>query len=84
MTKCSRRFKRFLGIFLIRDKHNFIISNAFYTLEDQGNIDVVKTCQDCGAKEALLLDRETLLELVNRFPNAFKSALRGYLQTWTK
>jgi len=82
MTKCSQRFKLLLGIFKIRDKHNFLISNAFYTLEDSKQVDVIKTCQDCTYKEALNLDRDTLIELVQRFPNAFQRTLREYLQTW--
>jgi hypothetical protein len=84
VTKCSQRHKLLFGIFKIRDKHNFIISNAFYTLENTEEVDIIKTCQDCGVKEALLLDKATLLEAVTRFPNAFNAALRGYLQTWMK
>lgn len=82
MIKCSQKYKLLFGLFKIRDNHTFIISNAFYTLEDQNRVDVIKTCQYCGVKEALSLDRETLLESVVRFPNAFKAEIRGYLKTW--
>ena len=84
VTKCSQRHKLLFGIFKVQDKHNFIISNAFYTLENIEEVDIIKTCQDCGTKEAFLLDKETLLESVKRFPNAFKAALREYLQTWMR
>jgi len=82
MTKCSRRYKLLFGIFKIRDKHNFAITNAFYTLEDPYIIDIIKTCQDCGARDAFSTDKNTFIELVVRFPNAFKTGLRSYLQTW--
>lgn len=84
MTKCSRRYKLLFGFFKIRDKHNFSITNAFYTLEDPNIIDIVKTCQNCGAKDIFVADKSTLIELIEKFPNAFKAALRGYLQTWMR
>jgi len=84
MTKCSQRYKLPFGFALVREKHSFIISNAFYTLEDPNKVDITKTCQVCGGKEAFLLDRETLLESVVRFPNAFRTAIREYLQSWMR
>ena len=80
--KCPKRHKLLFGIFKIRDKHQFIISNAFYTIEDKNVIDVIRTCQDCGIKDVLTLDHEMVIELVERFPNAFSDVLRSYLQTW--
>ena len=62
--------------------HLFTITNAFYTLENSNIVDVIKTCQYCGTKEALVLDKETLLEALAKFPNAFNSTVREYLQTW--
>lgn len=84
VTKCSKRHKLLFGFFKIRDKHQFIISNAFYILEDPNRVDVVKTCQDCGIKEVLLLNRDILVELIVKFPNAFTAVVRGYLQTWIR
>jgi len=82
--KCAKRHKLLLGFIKIRDKHQFVISNAFYTLEDPNRIDVIKTCQDCGIKDAYTLDKDMVIELVQRFPNAFQEAIRSYLQTWMK
>ncbi len=84
MTKCSRRYKLLFGFFKVRDKHNFVITNAFYTLEDPSIIDIIKTCQDCGVRDAFYTDKSTLLESVIKFPNAFKAAVRGYLESWMK
>jgi hypothetical protein len=80
--KCLKGSKKLFGIFRVKNKHSFLISNAFYTLEDSTKIDVVKTCQECGVKEVFNVDRNTLMELVERFPNAFNSLLREYLKTW--
>lgn len=82
--KCSQRYKLLFGFFIVRDRHQFIISNAFYTLEDPHSIDVIKSCQVCGVKDVYTLDKDMVIELVQRFPNAFLSAIRGYLQTWMK
>jgi len=81
MMKCFRGFKLF-GILPIRGKHSFIISNAFYTLENSEQVDVIKSCIHCPSREAFSTDKETLLELVDRFPNAFDPLLKEYLQTW--
>ena len=78
--KCSNRYKWIF--WFLRAKHNLIISNAFYTLEDKNVIDVVRTCQDCTFKDVLTLDLETLLEIARLYPNAFKDTLRSYLQSW--
>lgn len=83
MMKCFQGFKLF-GIFLTKSRHSFIISNAFYTLENPELCDIIKTCQACGAKEAFSTDRNTLLELVELYPNAFNSLLREYLITWKR
>lgn len=82
MMKCPKRFKKFLRMFTVRDKHLFIVTNAFYTLDDPNLIDVVKTCQACGTKEAFPVTKELLLELVVLYPNAFMLILREYLITW--
>lgn len=73
-------FKKIFKIF--RHKHAYLITNAFYTLQNSEQIDIIKTCTICGKKEALSMDKETLLEVVNKFPNAFDSLLRDYLYTW--
>jgi hypothetical protein len=72
----------FLNVFKKKHKHTFIISNAFYTLRDQEQVDVVKTCIECGAKEAFAVDRKTLAELVEKFPRAFDDILLEYLKSW--
>lgn len=82
MMRCCQRHRLLFGILKIRDKHNFVITNAFYTLEDQNLVDIIKTCQYCGEKESFLLDKKTLLEVLQRFPNAFKYEIKSYLQTW--
>jgi len=84
MKYCSKRYKEFWFSWIKWgfQPHLFIITNAFYTLEDPNDVDVIKTCQYCGDKEALVLDKETLLEALAKFPNAFKSIVREYLQTW--
>ena len=84
MMKCSQRHKLLFGFFKIKDKHRFIITNAFYTLEDKNIIDIIRTCEDCDFKDALSLDQETLLESIQRYPNAFRSILRDYLKTWMR
>jgi hypothetical protein len=72
----------FLNVFKKKHKHSFIITNAFFTLEDRNQVDVVKTCLDCSAKEVFSTDRQTIIELVKKFPNAFESTLRSYLESW--
>jgi ATP adenylyltransferase/5',5'''-P-1,P-4-tetraphosphate phosphorylase II len=84
MKKCSKRFKVVLKFFKVRDKHQFIITNAFYTLEYKDQLDVIKTCDACGAKEAFLTDSTTLSELVLQFPNAFNPILKEFIESWTK
>jgi hypothetical protein len=79
--KCPKRHKLLFGLFKIRDKHSYLISNAFYTLEDKNSVDVIRTCQDCRIKDVLTLDHEMVIELVERFPNAFSDALRSYLRS---
>ena len=86
MEYCSKRTKPYL-FGLVKwgfQPHLFLITNAFYTLEDKNRVDVVRTCQFCDFKDALSLDQETLIELVERFPNAFSSVLREYLKSWTR
>ena len=78
--KCTSRFKRLF--WFLRAKHNLIISNALVTLEDNNAVEVIRSCQDCDFKDVLTLDRETLLELVERYPNAFRDVLREYLKSW--
>ena len=85
MKHCSKRYKKY-WFGLVKwgfQPHLFLITNAFYTLEDQNSIDVVRTCQFCSFKDVLSLDRETVVELVERYPNAFSSVLRDYLSSWT-
>jgi hypothetical protein len=79
--KCPKRFKIILGILKIKDKHLFSITNAFYTLDNPWKIDVVKKCQFCGVASAFDTDKETLKEIVNRFPNAFEKPIRDFLPT---
>jgi hypothetical protein len=74
----------FLNVFKKKHKHVFVISNVFYTLEDQNLVDIVKTCVGCAAKEAFGTDKQTLMELVKRFPRAFNSLLLEYLKSWTR
>ena len=83
MKQCSKKHRLLFGFFKIRDNHSYLISNAFYTLEDQNSVDVVRTCQYCNFKDVLSLDRKTLIELLERFPNAFSDILKDYLRTWT-
>lgn len=83
--RCSKLYKTYcFGLFKIFSSHVFLITNAFCTLEDFNKIDVVRTCQACEFKDVLSLDRETLVELLIRFPNAFSENLRSYLSTWTR
>lgn len=82
MTKYCQESKKLFGIFPIRERHVFVISNVFYTLEDPEQCDVVKTCQNCKAKEAFNVDRNTLMELVDKFPRAFNPLLKEYLDSW--
>jgi hypothetical protein len=72
----------FLNVFKKKHKHSFKISNAFYTLEDMGQVDLVKTCEGCQTREALSVDKQTLIELVEKFPRAFNSLLLEYLKSW--
>jgi len=84
MKYCSKRTKKYI-FGLVKwgfQPHLFLITNAFYTLEDQNHLDVVRTCQFCSFKDVLSLDQETLLEVVRLYPSAFKDILREYLQTW--
>jgi hypothetical protein len=80
--KCSRNFKEIFGVFKIKGNHVFLIENAFYTLKNQEKIDVVKTCQYCAIKEVIEMDKSTLLEVLDLYPNAFDAILREYLLTW--
>lgn len=72
----------FLNVFKKRHKHTFIISNVFYTLEDQDQCDIIKSCLSCPAKEAFGTDRQTLIELTEKFPRAFNELLLEYLKSW--
>ena len=80
--KCSKRYKKLFGFLKVKDKHNLIISNAFYTLEDRNVVELIRTCKDCSFKDVLTLDRETVFELLERYPNAFGDVLRDYLKSW--
>ena len=84
MSKCAGNKIQIFNFFTLKGSHLFLISNIFYTLEDYNLCDVIKTCQYCGVKETLVLDKETLLEALVKFPNAFKTSVREYLQTWMK
>jgi hypothetical protein len=72
----------FLSVFKKKHKHSFIISNAFVTLEDQNQVDVIKSCINCSIKEVFSVDRVTLLELIDLYPHAFDPLLKEYLNTW--
>jgi len=85
MKHCPSRYKKYwFGLKWGFQPHLFLITNAFSTLEDQHVIDLVRTCQYCGFKDVLSLDRETVMESLARFPNAFSENLRSYLGTWMK
>lgn len=84
MTKCPKRFKKFLGIFTMRDNHFYLITNVFSTLESQEYFDVVKTCQSCGNKQVFLVDKDVLKEIVALYPNAFNEVVRSYILSWTR
>jgi hypothetical protein len=72
----------FLNVFKKKHKHSFLIVNAFYTLKDMEQIDLIKECQDCKEKECLSMNRGLLLEVLEKYPNAFSNLLRSYLLTW--
>jgi len=82
MNSCSKRYKFKLGFIRIKDKHLFLISNAFYTLEAKNVIELIRTCQDCQFKEVLTLDQETVIECVKQYPSAFKPLLRAFIESW--
>jgi hypothetical protein len=74
-------FRKLLSIF--RKSHNsYLITNVFCTLDNPDQFDVVKTCMECGCKEVLSMDKETLLEVAEKFPNAFQPLLRSYIKSW--
>jgi hypothetical protein len=76
-------FKKLLGIF--RQQHNsYLITNVFCTLDNPEQFDVVKTCMEDGCKQVLSMDRQTLLEVVEKFPNAFEPILRSYIKSWRR
>ena len=81
--KCPKKYKKLFGIFKVKDKHSYLITNAFYTLENFTKIDVVKTCQECGSKEVFSVNKDTLIELVAKFPNAFDQLIKEYIITWS-
>lgn len=74
-------FKKLAGIFIKRHT-NYLITNVFCTLDNPEQFDVIKTCMDCGCKEALSIDKETLIEVAEKFPNAFNPVLRSYIVSW--
>lgn len=87
MTKYCLGYEKKYWFGLIKwgfQPHVFLITNAFYTLENSEKIDVIKSCQYCEYKEAFSLDKETLLETVKKFPKAFDDAIREYLQSWMR
>ena len=83
MNKCPNRTKKVFKFFIVKDKHSFVITNVFYTLENPNQLDVVKTCSFCTAKEALSMDRQTLIETSILFPAAFDPLVREYIQSWS-
>lgn len=84
MNYCSKRHKDyFFG--LVKwgyQPHLFLITNAFYALEDVNVVELIRTCQFCNFKDVLSLDRQTVFELLERYPNAFSDVLKEYLKTW--
>jgi hypothetical protein len=82
MNKCPNRTKKVFKFFTVNDKHAFVITNVFYTLEDQNLVDVVETCQACGEKKTLEMDKSTLIEVANKFPKAFNKLIREYILSW--
>jgi hypothetical protein len=81
--KCFQRLRGLLNLIIPKHKY-YLITNVFCTLDDPNQFDVIKICMECGGKETLSMDKETLLEVVKKFPNAFDERLRGYLQTWMR
>lgn len=77
MKKCQKQIFRWFGF-----KHSFIIVNAFTTLMDQNFVDVIKVCSICNKRETFLLDKDTLKETINKFPNAFDNNLRSFIELW--
>ena len=82
MNKCPKRTKKLFKFFSIRDKHLFLITNAFYTLENSDKLDVVKSCLACTEKEVISMDKQTLIEVAEKFPRAFNPLVREYILSW--
>jgi hypothetical protein len=76
-------FRKLFNLFGKRHK-SYLITNAFCTLDNPEQFDVVKTCMECGCKEVLRMDKQTLLEVAEKFPNAFDHMLRSYIQSWKR
>ena len=72
----------FRNVFKKKHTHSFIITNVFCTLIDVDQFDIVKSCTSCSVKEAFETDKQTLMELVEKFPNAFEPLLRSYVELW--
>lgn len=82
--RCRSQFRWFAYLFFIKDKHSFVISNIFSTLESQDLFDVIKTCVECGEKQVMTMDKVTLLEVMNKFPKAFNPLVVEYITSWMK
>jgi len=82
MGKCLKNTKHLFGLFPIHGKHLFLITNVFCTLESADQYDVIRTCQICSFKEAMSMDKLTLIESAVLFPNVFNSILKDYIGTW--
>jgi hypothetical protein len=80
MNKCPNNKTKFLNLFSIKLKHQFVITNAFSTINNYDIYDVVKTCKDCEKKEAFSIDRSTLKESLKLYPNAFEESVRDFLR----
>lgn len=82
--RCKNLFDKFFEFLKLREKHTYLITNVFCTLYDINKFDVIEKCQECGCSKSLVVDKETLLEIVNLYPNAFDPTVRNYILSWMK
>jgi hypothetical protein len=82
MEKCPKNKKTLFKFFKVSDKHCFIFTNAFSTLDSPSQIEVVKTCLCCNYKQVVEMELNLLIEVVKKYPNAFSSTLKSYLNSW--
>lgn len=83
MALCQKRSSKCFGLVIWPKKHLFLVTNVFCTLQNPDIFDVIKTCQYCSSKEALSMDKQTLIETATLFPAAFEPLVREYIQSWS-